>query len=461
MKLFPFEKNGICTKHGTKKYRERFMQNGNNHLFGKAYGKEVGVSYSDSFSHRNTNTLVVGGAGTGKTYNYIEANLLQENHSAVVVDNGGVLYVKYGDYLRKKGHNVYYIDFDNPEISCRFNPFLHELYKQREVTIEVFTNHFVVACKENIKALSPYEQNVYCSLLKMIFYYVFYSPALSDEQRNFKCVQTIIEKITQSHGRSVLDKYDCYNLFEKELNLLKRVPDDVFNRIAVCTLIDLMTFATNRSIDPDETSFIEREDTTNLSVKDFVSKQSYLFIKTTSQGDNRVSFFISCFFKMLITYSEAHSSLQDTLCFENHIQFYLDEFVNLNIADFLVALSVCRTYGIGFSIVVRTVEDLVNKYSEDDEWETVLANTDVQIFTGNLTKYTHNEMIKIVGELTFINGKQMEYGSSKTQEGVISKEPILSVEEIKNIFAENKIIAVMRDYYPMICERLNPVDYKK
>lgn len=109
--LFPKENNGIATKYAIKPYQKRFMQKGNNHLFGVMNGKEIGVSYNNAFCHRNTNVLVVGSAGTGKSYNYVESNLLQENHSAVVLDYSGTYAYRYAEYFRNKGHQVCVLDF--------------------------------------------------------------------------------------------------------------------------------------------------------------------------------------------------------------------------------------------------------------------------------------------------------------------------------------------------------------
>lgn len=55
----------------------------------------------------NQNVIVIGSSGSGKTYNYILSNLLQMNHSAVVVDYMGYLYNKYGKYFEENGIKVY------------------------------------------------------------------------------------------------------------------------------------------------------------------------------------------------------------------------------------------------------------------------------------------------------------------------------------------------------------------
>lgn len=108
-KIISSEKDGVMNCHGVKRFQDRFMQEESNLLFGKSYGKEIGLALNPVFSQRNKNVLVLGGAGTGKTHHYIEPNLLQMNQSAVVIDFGGELYRQYGTYLADKGAKVYRI----------------------------------------------------------------------------------------------------------------------------------------------------------------------------------------------------------------------------------------------------------------------------------------------------------------------------------------------------------------
>ena len=55
----------------------------------------------------NQNVIVIGSSGSGKTYSYVLSNLLQMNHSAVIVDYMGYLYNKYGKYFEENGIKVY------------------------------------------------------------------------------------------------------------------------------------------------------------------------------------------------------------------------------------------------------------------------------------------------------------------------------------------------------------------
>ena len=55
----------------------------------------------------NSNVLIIGGSGSGKTGSYIYSNLkMLNNQSAVVCDTKGLLYSAFKNELEKKGYNV-------------------------------------------------------------------------------------------------------------------------------------------------------------------------------------------------------------------------------------------------------------------------------------------------------------------------------------------------------------------
>ena len=88
----------------------------------------------------NSNVLIIGGSGSGKTGSYIYSNLkMLNNQSAVVCDTKGLLYSAFKNELEKKGYNVSAINLVKPERStCGWNP-LDYLYddngsvSQREI----------------------------------------------------------------------------------------------------------------------------------------------------------------------------------------------------------------------------------------------------------------------------------------------------------------------------------------
>ena len=71
---------------------------------------------------RQMNTIVIGGAGSGKTWRFITPNLLQANCSYVVVDPAGDLLRNTGAFFRKKNYKLKVLNLIDMEQSDAFNP---------------------------------------------------------------------------------------------------------------------------------------------------------------------------------------------------------------------------------------------------------------------------------------------------------------------------------------------------
>ena len=72
----------------------------------------------------NTNTMLIGAPGTGKTRSYVLPNLMStEEESIVVLDPKGEIYDITANLMREKGYDVRSLDFVNPEDSdIHYNP---------------------------------------------------------------------------------------------------------------------------------------------------------------------------------------------------------------------------------------------------------------------------------------------------------------------------------------------------
>lgn len=113
------EKNGIAALGTVKKHQESLMQDDCNHLFGTVtcdngagttYVYPIGLAYDGKISERNHNVCVIGCTGSGKSYNYVMSNLLQGNHSAIVLDKNGEFSRQFGSYWSEKDIGEHVLD---------------------------------------------------------------------------------------------------------------------------------------------------------------------------------------------------------------------------------------------------------------------------------------------------------------------------------------------------------------
>lgn len=77
---------------------------------------DVQLSLDTAKTGKNLNVCVVGGGGTGKTWNYVLPNILQANTSYVITDRGGYLLKKTGKFLKEQGYIIKVLNLNDTEV---------------------------------------------------------------------------------------------------------------------------------------------------------------------------------------------------------------------------------------------------------------------------------------------------------------------------------------------------------
>ena len=77
---------------------------------------DVQLSLDTAQTGKNLNVCVVGGAGMGKTWNYVLPNILQANTSYVITDRDGYLLKKTGKFLKEQGYIIKVLNLNDTEV---------------------------------------------------------------------------------------------------------------------------------------------------------------------------------------------------------------------------------------------------------------------------------------------------------------------------------------------------------
>ena len=424
-------------KNDVKKIQKQIMSKDNcNHLFGTHNGTPVGVSLDYETANRNLNTLVLSGGYYKSWSNYTRPNLLAEHSSSVIVNS---ITPDFISEIKSKGINVQEINFTfghEERSTSHYNPFIVQhrpsgvkkeqaqceraLYLAKTVNT-LFNDKFneVLWNTDNIERF----KNICYELIRFIFLYVGVSSNLSDSERNFSAIQTIINDM-RDNGKDVLAKYDVSDVgdfTECHKHILERCEDKIFRTAADILLVVLLPLYSCDTFkeDPDNPK-------ANISAGSFVNELTYVFIPAplTSDGisDKLAALFIQMFIKELYDYGNSdwkrpHHAL------ENSVHFYLQHLNEYYIPDLPFIMATCGQYGIGIS-VISDIYALKRLYNTDD----LIANTDTIMLLYARTPW----------DIEFIQ-KFM---------------PDLTEDDICMLNDKDKTIVCIRGYAPVICDTL-------
>lgn len=154
----------------------------------KIMTKNVRISYDMRKHRRNVLTLIVGGAGSGKTRFYAKPNLMQANTSFVVLDPKGENLRDTGHLLEEKGYEVRVLDLINMEKSHCYNPFVY--LKDDNDVQRLVTNLFKATTPKGSQSNDPFWDTAASMLLLALIFYLKYE-APKDEQ-NFPMVMELL-----------------------------------------------------------------------------------------------------------------------------------------------------------------------------------------------------------------------------------------------------------------------------
>lgn len=160
------------------------------------YSQNVALSINGKWCQRNSNALIFGASGAGKSRFFLSPNLLQANCSYVITDPSGDIMQGFGAFLRKEGYIIKCLNVEYMNQSCRFNP----LYYIKDIQdIPVVVNSFMESTKVPGKGGGDefWDQSAK-SLLCAIIGYLFEVEPL--EKRNFYNVLNLLRLAPQDEN---------------------------------------------------------------------------------------------------------------------------------------------------------------------------------------------------------------------------------------------------------------------
>lgn len=138
-----------------KQFRDLTTED-NNLIFTQNFGLALHRPKFNPELDRNLNVLVVGGSGSGKTFNYVTPNICQLNTSYFITDPKGTLLKDAGFLFTDNGYKVKSFNTINLDESMHYNPLK---YVKTDTDILSFVNCYIMNTNGDGKAGDPFWEN--------------------------------------------------------------------------------------------------------------------------------------------------------------------------------------------------------------------------------------------------------------------------------------------------------------
>ena len=177
MSTIGFIQTNQSTKHVANPWRTEYSQNST--IFGKHTFVPINMEKA-----LNDNVIVVGTSGTGKTYSFVEPNILQGNTNYVVADAKGDILRDTGASLKKMGYKIQVLNLVDLQHSNTYNPlaYLNDSLDYLQFADQVITSDVTGFHSAKDSRQDPFWDTAAETLLQALIYFV--KEFLPEDQQN-------------------------------------------------------------------------------------------------------------------------------------------------------------------------------------------------------------------------------------------------------------------------------------
>ena len=415
----------------------------------------------DGYKHRhNTNILIVGGSGAGKTRTYGVPNVLECACSMVITDPKSEILRKTGNLLKQKGYEVIVFDLINPAASFCYNPFVY-VHDDREV-LTLIENLIQNTTPSHSKSSDPFWEKSETALLQALMLYLLHEAP--PEEQNFSMV---MEMIAAAEVHEDDDNYQSPLdiLFER---LEMREPDSIackqyriFKQAAGKTAKSILISCGARLAPFDIAELRELMSYDEMELDCIGDRKTALFV-IISDTDDTFNFVVAIMYSQLFNLlcDKADDVYNGRL--PVHVRCLLDEFANIGqIPKFDKLIATIRSREISASIILQSQSQLKTIYK--DAADTIVGNCDCTLFLGGKEKSTLKELSEILGKETIDLYNTSETRSTNNSYGLNYQKTgkqLMSEDEIA-VMDGGKCILQLRGVRPFLSDKYDITKHPK
>lgn len=448
----PGEEHGSARWGSAKELNRRYRDTqGPNLLMTRNF--RIGV---DGYKHKhNTNVLVVGGSGAGKTRTYAVPNVLEAGCSMVITDPKGEILRKTGGYLKGAGYEVRVFDLLNPDASFCYNPFRY-VRDDKEV-LQLITNLIQNTTPPHAQSSDPFWEKSETALLQALMLYLLHEAP--PEEQNFGMVMELLGsaqvKEEDENFESPLDilferlaMRDPESIAVKQYGIYKQAAGKTAKSILVSVGVRLAAF--------NLPQIARLTMTDELHLDDLGERRVALFC-CIPDSDKSLNYLVGMVYTQLIQtlFYQADRIHRGRLPVPVHC--LMDEFPNISLPkdSFLSALATMRSRGIFCSIIVQNIAQLKAMYK--DSWESLVGLCDEFLYLGGNEQGTHKYVSELIGketvETTSRSLSRGRSGSSSTSHQQAARD-LMTPDEVR-LLSNDKALLFVRGERPVMDWKYN------
>lgn len=448
----PGEEHGSARWGNAKELNRRYRDTQGPNLL-MTRNIRIGV---DGYKHKhNTNVLVVGGSGTGKTRTYAVPNVLEAGCSMVITDPKGEILRKTGGFLKRAGYEVRVFDLLNPDASFCYNPFRY-VRDDKEV-LQLITNLIQNTTPPHAQSSDPFWEKSETALLQALMLYLLHEAP--PEEQNFGMVMELLGsaqvKEKDENFESPLDilferlaMRDPESIAVKQYGIYKQAAGKTAKSILVSVGVRLAAF--------NLPQIARLTMTDELHLDDLGERRMALFC-CIPDSDKSLNYLVGMVYTQLIQtlFYQADRVHRGRLPVPVHC--LMDEFPNISLPkdSFQSALATMRSRGIFCSIIVQNIAQLKSMYK--DSWESLVGLCDEFLYLGGNEQGTHKYVSELIGketvETTSRSLSRGRSGSSSTSHQQTARD-LMTPDEVR-LLSNDKALLFVRGERPVMDWKYN------
>ena len=343
----------------------------------------------------NTNVLIIGGSGSGKTRFHIKPNLMQMNASYIVTDPKGTVVLKCGKMLEMGGYEIKTLNTIDFKHSMHYNPFK---YIRNENGILKLVNCIMGNTKgEDSKGGEDFWSKAEALYYQALIAYIWYE-APEDE----KDITMLLDMLNASEVR---EKDETFKnavdiLFEK---LEKKDPEHFAVRqykkykLAAGKTAKSILISCGARMAPFDIKEVRDMMVGDDLELDMIGDRKTALFCIVSDVNTTFNFIAAMVYTQMFNVL-CDKALENGGRLKHHVTCLLDEFANQKIPNFQHLISVIRSREISVHIVVQTQSQLKSLYK--DNAETIIGNCSCVLFLGGKERSTLKEISETLGKET-------------------------------------------------------------